>query len=730
MSALLDDSGNSVVEVSESVRGATVDGEVRMPRGAQGDWIRWRLKAGHGEKFLGFGERFNAVDQSGNKLYVWTEEGAVGLGERWGRWLDGASFNPFANGPTTAYKPMPFFISRRGYGLLLDTFARVEYDVAATDSGAIDITVWDKSFRWTLFYGPGLAEIVERFTARVGRATVPTKWAFAPWNDEIFGSESVRECARKLRENKIPTTAMWTEDWQGGYWLPPFNKKKALYNIFPFRHSVARHLYPDLEAVARDLRASGFRWLSYFVPYLLRRSSDFREARDRGYLLKNKKGKPILVFIQWLSYGHIDLTNPEARDWFKGKLADNLALGFDGWMADFSEYVPPGAHTASGETGLEHHNRFPLLWQRMNREVMDEQRPDGDYVFFCRAAAVGSQKYAPVFWSGDSNTDFERYDGLPSNLPAAISAGLCGLPIWAADVGGYEVVTRGRDKELFMRWTEFAALLPVMRTHHGTHPNRCWSWDSDVETIEVFGRYCRLHTALFPYIYNLAHEAAERGLPAVRHLAMHHGEDPASWEIEDQFLLGDRLLVAPVIERNRRGRQVYFPPGEWIDYWTGDSHAGPGEQYAHSQLDHLPLFVRAGAIIPTLDLPVDTLVPVEPGAGLVGEEEALSTLRATQYGPGTDSYELSDGTVIEMWRSGEADARALANSRMIVRSGAEMALAPDALQSVAARSEPDRAITVRGACADIVAVNRDGNRLAAVTITGGPPRERLTFEWR
>jgi len=727
---LLDDLGHSVVEVQERTDGPVAEGRIAIPDGTPGDWVRWRLLARPGEKFLGFGERFNAVDQRGNKLYVWTEEGAVGLGEKLGKLLDGAKRNPFANGPTTAYKPMPFFISSAGYGLLLDTFARVEYDVAATDSEVVDITIWDRSFDWVIFYGPGLADIVERFTERVGRPTVPAKWTFLQWNDEVFGSASVRDCARKLRENKIPTAALWTEDWQGGYWLTPYNKRRAPYIIFPFRQRVDRSLYHDIEEVASDLHAAGFRWLSYFLPYVSRRSEEFREARQLGYLLKNRSGGLARMSILWMPHGHIDLTNPEARQWLKEKLAANLALGFDGWMADFGEYVPPDAVTGSGETGLEHHNKYPLLWQQLNREVMDEKRPNGDYVFFCRSAAVGSQKYAPVFWTGDSNTDFERYDGLPSNLPAAINAGLCGLSIWAVDIGGYVVIAGARDKELFMRWTELAALLPVMRTHHGTHPGRCWSWDSDAETVEFFGRYCRLHTALFPYIFGLAHEASERWRPAVRHLAMHHGEDAVSWKTEDQFLLGDRLLVAPVVERGARGRTVYFPLGEWIDYWSGARHEGPATCFSPAPVDHLPLFVSSGKALPTLDKPVDTMVHVEPSTGLVGEQEALSTLRVTLYGRGTDRIALWDGTEIEIWRAPDVDGAALAGA-VTSAEGSPPAPepSPDRLQPVERRASPDFAVTVAGGTADVVLLDAAGNRLAGAS-AGGPSRERLSFEWR
>ena len=730
---LADRSGAPLVEVMEgALSEGTLRGEIRVAEEARGDWLRWRIKAEPGERFLGFGERFNAVDQRGNKLFVWTEEGAIGLGERWGRMLDGVSWNPFPNGPTTAYKPMPFFISSRGYGLLLETAARVEYDVAATDPGVVDIIVWDRAFSWVLFYGPEPSKVVERFTERVGRASVPAPWVFAPWNDAVYGQENVLAQTKKLREEKIPTTAIWTEDWQGGYWMPPIRKRRSSYLIFPCRYDIARHLYPDAEDVASDLHDRGFRWLSYFFPYILRHSREYREAKEKGYLLKNRRGGVNLVMMLWHPYGHIDLTNPEAKKWYMDLLEKNVEAGFDGWMADFSEYVPPGSVTSTGESGLVHHNRFPLLWQQMNRELFDRLRPDGDFVFFCRAAAVGAQKYAPVFWSGDSNTDFEKYDGLPSNLPAVLSSGLSGLPFWAADIGGYaSLMTRGRDRELYYRWVEFAALLSVMRTHHGTHPGRSWQWDTDADTVRLFGDYARLHTALFPYIYSLAHEAAATGLPAVRHLVLHYPADPRAWAVEDQFLLGDRILVAPVIERNARGRAVYFPVGTWVDYWSGESIVGPAERHVRAPLELLPLFVAGGKVVPTLDLPVDTLAPVARDSGLVGIDEATDTIRFTLYGEGEDRVVLPDGTVAEMWRARGTDVDALGRGLVDAPVGSIRAeRAPDRLQPSHMRAAAHLVVSASGESIDILVSSPSGTRLAGAAVKGGPAREAVTFEWR
>ena len=706
-------------------------GSLRLRPNYPANRVKWRIRAQPDEKFLGFGERFNAVDQTGNKLKVWTEEGAVGLGEKWGRWLKGLPINPFPHGPTTAYKPMPFFISSRGYGLWLDTFARVEYDVASSRLDMVEAEIWDRSFDWYLIYGPEPSEIVERFTELTGRCQVPKPWTFIPWNDAVTGEKEVLKVANTLRKEKIPSSVIWSEDWQGGKWmLPGILRNYSSYVIFPFLYRLDRKLYPNAEKVAEELHKMGYRWLSYFFPYILRGNPTYREAKKKGYLLKNHWGHPACISILLISYGQIDLTNPEAREWYMKLLEDNLEIGFDGWMADFGEYTPPGTIAFDGEPGIIHHNRFPLLWQELNREVLERARPDGDYMFFCRSAAVGSQKYVPVFWSGDSNTDFEESDGMPSNLPAVLSAGICGLSIWAADLGGYMcITTRGRDKEVFFRWTELCALLSVMRTHHGTAPSRCWQFDHDRKTLDFYKIYARLHAALFPYIYTLVHEAAGTGMPVVRHLILHYPYDKRSWSIEDQFLLGDRLLVAPVIKRGARSRRVYFPPGKWVDYWTGDLVEGPRTLEVEAPLEMIPIYVKSGTVIPTYDRYFDTLANQIPGSTFIGPEAAHSRLRITLYGEGADRYRLWDRTEVEMSRDKGISPEAFSRLSPINPTNAEPI--KDDLQPESWRNGAFTSRTIPWNQDKTEIDLRDGDKsLASGCSRRGPSRELITFCWR
>ena len=657
----------SMPEVTHVAKGIA---RVRLSAGdASGNHLQIRLPAMDGERFLGFGERFNAVDQRGQALEVWTEEGAIGLGERLSRlltWL-GVSWNPIPKGPTTSYKPFPWMISSRGYAIYLETTCPVFCDVAKTDDRTVAFEIAAREVDLVIFYDAAPKELVQSFATYTGRTRGVPDWALGPWNDAIFGEEEVRRIAALLRKEKIPSSALWAEDWQNGSWSFFGDTRWSFYNINPVGRDVDRSRYPHFESLARDLHGSGFKLLGYCFPYVPVGDPDFEEASAKKLFLVNGAGEPALVQIFTTRCAQLDLTNPAARAWHKEELSHAVRVGFDGWMADFGEYTPIDSRTHDGKGGLEHHNAFPLLWAKQNREALDEAMPNGDGVFFSRSAAPGQQAYTSVFWSGDSNTDFERWDGLPSNLPALLSSALSGIAIWTVDVGGYmSLFTPARDEETLARWTELAALLPVMRTHHGTHPRRSVQFFSNARTLAHYGTYARLHTALFPMFRQLVDEAMREGTPVCRPLLMEYPGDDAAWGVEDQFLVGSDLLVAPVIARSARSRDVYLPAGErWVDLWSGRVHAGGRSIAVDAPLGTLPLFLRDGGFLVLFDRHVDTLVRRSDVSDasvrtLDDAEESLAFVLTPSFVGVARTY---DGTTLELLsRSSSSRAPALAHA--------------------------------------------------------------------
>ncbi len=593
---------------------------------------------GEDERYFGMGERFNSAEHSGEEVKVWSEEGGLGISHLSRLW-PGCPFNPFPHGKDMTYYPVPFFLNTKGYGFLLDDTRYSLFDFGSSREGELCITNWNSRLDFVVFYGPGPLRVIEAMTAYTGRITPPLPWVFAPWNVAIGGSDRAREVAQKVRREHIPTSAIWSEDW---WWRTEWE--------------VNRERYPDYEELNQELDREGFRYLGYFQPNVSPDTEVFAEGDKQGYFTADEEGDTYVYTLAVWKKAQLDLTNPDSREWWKQSFfAKAESMGVDGWMHDFSEYTPPDSVSHDGSRGWELHNLYPVLWAELGREFWDRARPDGDYVFFVRGGYTGTQRYAPVMWTGDQNANFERLDGLPSNIPAITSVGISGHPIGTTDIAGYHCLLSTRaDKELFMRWTELGSLLPVMRNHRGLITCRNWRFDRDRETLVHYKKYARLHASLFPYIYTLVYEAADRGWPVVRHLVLHFPDDPGSAQQDYQYLLGDRLLVAPVIERGAKKWEVYFPPGEWRHFWSESSYRGPGSHTVPAPPGEVPLFVRHGKVLPLFGSTIDTLVK-EDRDDLFGFDDANSCMEVLFAGEGSDDYELWDGTVISCRREDGAE---------------------------------------------------------------------------
>ena len=554
-----------------------------------------------GEKFFGLGALVHGTQHRGEVVPAWTSEQGIGKLRRKTQ-SDGF---PVKGDIHDSYLPVPFVLSSRGYGVLVQNSHRSLFHLCAGTSKRWAVEAWTGKLGYLLVDGPRLTEVLERLTAITGRPRLLPKWAMAPWIDIIHGQQKVLDGAKKLRKEKIPSSAIWTEDWIGG------GSKSGGYHL-NYQWSADTKLYPDLKKLASQLHSMGFRFLGYFNPFLEEGFDNYQEALARGYTIKDDKGKVVTfsgVFFQKTTLP--DLSDPRVLAWLQSYLKKASDLGFDGWMADYAEWLPVNAKLSDGRSGHEAHNLYPLMWQKAHRKLLDSVHKDGDYVFFVRSGWAGTGGLAPVVWAGDQQTEFSGLDGMESVIPICVNLGMSGIPIATHDIGGYSTVfIKPRGKELFYRWTELAAFSPVMRTHHGASAGENWQWDQDAATLAFFAKYARLHVALFPYRYTLAREASEKGLPMMRHLALHWlVKDPSVADIKDQFLLGPSLLVAPVQADQARQRKVYLPGANssWYHYFSGKKYAGGKTHTVAVELEQIPVFAPAGAIIPRFVTQADTL---------------------------------------------------------------------------------------------------------------------------
>jgi alpha-D-xyloside xylohydrolase len=336
-----------------------------------------------------------------------------------------------------------------------------------------------------------------------------------------------------------------------------------------------------------DLKDDGFRISLWQLPYFNPNNELHAEAIEKGYVVLSAYGKPPV------DDAVIDLSNPDAVRWYQEKLADLLRMGVGIFTADFGEAAPlSGIYHARGSSFLEH-NLYPL---RYNKAVADVSREiTGDGAIYARSAWAGSQRY-PLHWGGDA----EITDGaMAGTLRGGLSLGLCGFSFWSHFIGGFSYQS---PRNLYRRWLAFGALCSHARCH-GAPPTEPWEYGE--EFTDEFRRIVELRYRLMPYVYAQARLASQNGHPMLRTLFFEYPEDPTSWTIEDQYLLGTDLLVAPLME-DKPIRNVYLPPGLWTDYQTGETYAG--ERWHRIRAGEIPTvaLVRNGAAIPHIKLAQST----------------------------------------------------------------------------------------------------------------------------
>ena len=526
------------------------------------------LKAG--ERIYGCGESPTGLNKAGQKVHLFVTD---------------------PQGPETdeMYKPVPFWFSNRGYGVFLHTSAPVTCDFGATYVGATKLFMADEALDLFLFLGTP-AQILDEYTDVVGKTPMPPTWSFGTWMSRItyFSQEDGYEIAARLRENRIPAdvihfdTGWFGVDWQCDY-------------------KFAEDRFPDPAKMIRDLKDQGFHISLWQLPYFTQHNAFYPELIEKNLVVRNADGS--------LPYEDacLDFTNPEAVRWYQDKLRGLLEMGVGAIKVDFGEGAPYDGFYANGRGGLYEHNLYPLRYNKAVWEVTkDVQGADGA-IIWARSAWAGSQRY-PLHWGGDAaNTN----EAMLSTLHAGLSFGLSGFPFWSHDIGGF---VQSTPEDLYRRWLPFGFLSSHTRSH-GAPPTEPWLYN------EAFTEYYRasaeMKYALMPYILEQARRCTQTGLPMVRALFLEYPDDPTAWLVEDQYLFGPDILVAPIFEgddsydpslnesthRPSCGtkiyeRDVYLPGGSWVDYQTGKTYKAGWNRIATDKMEAV-ILVRKGAVIPT-----------------------------------------------------------------------------------------------------------------------------------
>ena len=506
----------------------------------------WSLSPG--EKIFGCGESATTLNKVGQKVNFFVTD---------------------PQGPESPdmYKPIPFFFSNRGYGMFMHTSAPVTADFGQSYIGANKLFMADEQMDIFIFLGEP-KDILGEYTALVGRPEMPPLWSFGTWMSRItyFSEAEGREVAQKLRAEKIPSdvihfdTGWFGVDWQCDY-------------------AFAADRFDNPKQMLDDLKAQGFRTCLWQLPYFTPKNKFFPELIEKNLYVKNGKGQ--------LPYEDVvlDFTNPETVKWYQEKLGNLISMGVGAIKVDFGEGAPVEAIYHNGKSGLYEHNLYPLRYNKAVAEITKQIH--GENIMWARSAWAGSQRY-PLHWGGDAATN---NTGMQGTLRAGLSFGMSGFSFWSHDIGGF--VTSTPD-DLYRRWLPFGFLTSHSRVH-GAPPTEPWHFGK--EFTNYFRQCAELKYKLMPYVYAQAKQCTEQGLPMLRALLVEYPNDPGAWMIEDQYLFGSQLLVAPMLESGN-SRDVYLPgKDKWIDYQTGKVY-NPG--WNHIACGKLPIIilVKDGSAIP------------------------------------------------------------------------------------------------------------------------------------
>ena len=511
-----------------------------------------------GERIYGCGESFTSLNKVGQKVHLSVTD---------------------PQGPETdgQYKPVPFFFSNRGYGVFMHTSAPVTCDFGASYIGADRLFMADEQLDLFVFFGSP-KEILYEYTAITGRSPMLPLWSFGTWMSRItyFSQQEGLEIARQLRSHRIPSdvihfdTGWFGVDWQCDY-------------------QFAKDRFENPEKMLRQLAKDGFHTCLWQLPYFTPKNRFFPEIIDRGLHVVNATGgMPVEDAI-------LDFSNPETVSWYQQKILGLLRQGVSTIKCDFGEAAPYNGIYHSGKGGLYEHNLYPLRYNKALFEVIDsfaksqtsnlKSQTDGG-IIWARSAWAGSQRYA-LHWGGDAAT---TNTGLLGDLRGGLSFGLSGFSFWSHDMGGFVTAS---PEDIYRRWLPFGFLSSHTRAH-GAPPTEPWLISESFT--DAFRQCAEMKYKLMPYVYAQAKDCTERGLPMVRALLVEFPDDPGAWMVEDEYMFGSQMLVAPLLESGN-SRMVYLPRGSWIDYQTGKVYEG-GYQTLEAGPIPAIILVRDGSLIP------------------------------------------------------------------------------------------------------------------------------------
>ena len=562
------------------------------------------LDAAVDELILGFGAQTSINNFKGHRVPIWIQEQGIGRGQQPISSLINSNIAGLSGNKFTSYFSLPYYYSSSGFKIALDNIEPAQFDFSSPDRTTIKVY----NNRLQLTYKQCHQSPLECFdeSSSTDRIELPD-WAHQGAIIGLTGGQDrVVQTHQQLIAAGVSVSAVLIGDWTG-----TMDERSSTGTQLHWNWLLDETMYPEWADLRQQLKAHNTRLLGYFTPMLTNTESAsetannlYQQALEKGYLVSDDKGKPVALNIVNAESSLVDLTNSEAYAWLKGIIREQIqTLGFSGWFADFGENLPANVKLHNGADALQFHNQFSVQWARLNRDIVNELKQPEDVFFIMRAGYSASKSLAPVFSLGNQNTAWDNHDGLQSTITGLNNGGLSGIPLLYGDAGGFtsfhrevssiaswvlpndlvlrqpaESVTNNnqiamrRRSNLLSRWVELSAFTPLLKVDEGRVASiNAQVYDSS--SLDHFAKFSSIYTALFDYRQLLLQEAKTRGWPVVRHPLLHFPNSEYFQKMRgarQQFMLGDSILIAPMLTPRNQSvhREVYLPPGNWIDFWT------------------------------------------------------------------------------------------------------------------------------------------------------------------
>ncbi|MCK1970630.1 MULTISPECIES: alpha-xylosidase [Franconibacter] len=517
-----------------------------------------RLDLGVGETVYGLGERFTALVRNGQTVETWNRDGGTSTEQ--------------------AYKNIPFYLTNRGYGVLVNHPECVSFEIGSEKVSKVQFSVEGEYLEYFVIDGPTPKAVLERYTRFTGRPALPPAWSFGLWLTTSFTTnydeETVNRFIDGMAERNLPLHVFHFDC----FWMKAFQWCDFEWDPATF---------PDPEGMLRRLKAKGLKICVWINPYIGQKSPLFREGMEKGYLLKRPNGA-VWQWDKWQpGQGIVDFTNPAACDWYAGHLKRLVDMGVDCFKTDFGERIPTDVAWYDGSDPQKMHNHYAFLYNELVWNVLKETVGEAEAVLFARSASVGAQQF-PVHWGGDC---YANYESMAESLRGGLSIGLSGFGFWSHDIGGFENTA---PAHVYKRWCAFGLLSSHSRLHGSKSYRVPWAYDD--EACDVVRHFTQLKCRLMPYLYRQSVLAHECGTPVMRAMMLEYPEDPACDYLDRQYMLGDSLLVAPVFSE-AGDVSFYLPQGRWTHLWQNDELTGSRWHRQRHDFLSLPVYVRDNTLL-------------------------------------------------------------------------------------------------------------------------------------